>query len=140
MTARRTPRRRRVAARARARQARARVRGSIQRIEGELPPTLAQFSRRVRARLRQLEARIGKAGALYRTRGARLLRDASHQLGRFEAEGEARWRRLTSLARRDALKVLRRLEKEVAPPRRRRRAKPRAVARAVKPEITTGGI
>jgi hypothetical protein len=94
----------------------------------------------VRARLRQLEARIGKAGALYRARWARLLRDASHQLGRFEAEGEARWRRLTALARRDAVKILKRLEKEVAPPRPRRRAKARAVGAAAKAEVTSGAV
>ena len=39
-----------------------------------------------------------------------MLRDASHRLGRFEAEGERRWKNLTGEARREALQLLRRLE------------------------------
>jgi hypothetical protein len=95
----------------------------------ELPPSLAQFSRRVRTRLTQLERRIERAEARTRRRWTRLLRDASHRLGRFQAEGERRWRRLTARARREALQVLRRLERELEPPRRRRRpaGRPRTV-------------
>jgi hypothetical protein len=98
------------------------VRRSIARIEEELPATLTQFSRRMGARLGDLEARIEKAGAVYRRRWTRLLREASHQLGRFEAEGELRWRRLTARARRDALQLLRRLEREIGPSGRKRKA------------------
>jgi hypothetical protein len=96
-----------------------RVQRSLRRIEGELPPTLAQFSRRVRSELGRLEKQIARAETRYRTGWTRLLREASHQLGRFEAEGAARWRRLTTRARGDALKLLRRLEKEIEPARRR---------------------
>jgi hypothetical protein len=107
---------------------------SIARIEGELPPTLAQFSRRIRVGLGDLEKRLERAGAVYRRRGTRLLREASHQLGRFEAEGELRWRRLTARARREASQLLHRLERELGPParaaRKARRAK--AVRRARK--------
>jgi hypothetical protein len=113
----------RVAGAARAaRRARAQVDRSVRRLEAQLPPTLAQFTKQVRGCLGQLETRIEKAGAPYRRRWTRLLREASHRLGRFEAEGEARWQRLTDVARRDALGVLRRLEKEVAPVARRRPA------------------
>jgi hypothetical protein len=91
---------------------------SIARIEGELPPTLAQFSRRIRVGLGDLEKRLERAGAVYRRRGTRLLREASHQLGRFEAEGELRWRRLTARARREASQLLHRLERELGPPAR----------------------
>jgi hypothetical protein len=51
-------------------------------------------------------------------KGTRLLREASHLLGQLEAEGETRWKRLTSRARADALRVLRRLERELAKPAR----------------------
>jgi hypothetical protein len=123
MAARRTPKRRRATARAGARRkTRANLRRSIARIEAELPATLAQFSRRMGARLGALEARIENAGAAYRRRWTRLLREASHQLGRFEAEGELRWARLTARARRDALQLLRRLEREIGPTGRQRKA------------------
>jgi hypothetical protein len=104
---------------------------SIARIEGELPPTLAQFSRRMQTRLGDLEKRLEKAGAAYRRRGMRLLREASHRLGRFEAEGELRWRRLTARARREALQVLRRLERELGPPRGARKTRKARRARKV---------
>jgi hypothetical protein len=120
MAARRIPKRRRATVRTRARRkTRASLKRSIARIEEELPATLSQFSRRMGARLGDLEARIEKAGAVYRRRSTRLLREASHQLGRFEAEGELRWKRLTARARRDALKLLRRLEREIGPSRRK---------------------
>jgi hypothetical protein len=93
MAARRIPKRRRATVRTRARRkTRASLKRSIARIEEELPATL---------------------------RSTRLLREASHQLGRFEAEGELRWKRLTARARRDALKLLRRLEREIGPSRRK---------------------
>jgi hypothetical protein len=107
---------------------------TLARIEGELPPTLGQFERRVRRGLEGLERRIERAEARTRRQLARLLREASHTLGRYEAAGEARWRKLTSQARRDALRVLRNLEAQLEPagarqaasraksPRRRRRA------------------
>jgi hypothetical protein len=117
--------------------ARANLRRSVARMEDRLPPTLGQFSRQVGARLGELEVRIEKASAPYRRRWARLLRDASHRLGRLEAEGEQRWKRLTTRARRDALQLLRRLERELEPagPRRarsapRRRQRARGTARA----------
>jgi len=47
-----------------------------------------------------------------------MLRDASHRLGRFEAEGERRWKNLTGEARREALQLLRRLERKFEPRRR----------------------
>jgi hypothetical protein len=131
MAARRTPKRRRATTQAR-RKTRASLRRSIARIEDELPATLAQFSRRMGARLGDLEGRIEKAGAVYRRRWTRLLREASHRLGRFEAEGELRWRRLTARTRREALQLLRRLERELAPAGR-----PRKAARKVRRKAAT---
>ena len=83
----------------------------IQRVGAELPTTLEEFSKRVRARLGKLERSIEEAEVRYRREAARVLRQASHQLGRFEAEGERRWKKLTTEARRDALAVLRKMEK-----------------------------
>jgi hypothetical protein len=115
-----------------------RVRSSIQRLEHELPPTLAQFSRRVRGKLGRLERQIERAEARYRRQWTRLLRDASHQLGRFEAEGEARWRRLGTAARSEALRVLRRLERELEPKRRRRPARRAPEQTSGQPAEATG--
>jgi hypothetical protein len=46
------------------------------------------------------------------------LREASHALGRLEAEGERRWRKLAVPARREALRLLQRLEGALATPER----------------------
>jgi len=111
---------------------------TLGRLEGELPPTLKQFSQRVRRGLESLERRIDRAEARSRREIARLLREASHQLGRFEAEGDRRWRRLTVRARRDALRILHRIERvlegtarKAVPPKRKaiRRARPRTAPR-----------
>jgi hypothetical protein len=95
------------------------ARQTLAKLESELPRTLAEFSKRVRKELTGLEVRVEKAAAPTRREIARVLRQASHALGRYEAEGEKQWKRLTGQARREALSVLRRLEKAVAPPRRR---------------------
>lgn len=89
----------------------AKVGTTLARMERELPDTLREFSVRVRKRLGQLERTVVRAEARYQREGVRALRNASHQLGRFEAEGEQRWKRLTAEARREALLVLRRMEK-----------------------------
>jgi len=93
--------------------------GAIARLEKELPPTLAQFSRRVQAELRRLEKELEKALKPARREAVVVLRDVSQTLGRLEAEGERRWRRLSGRARRDAASALKRIEKVVESPRRR---------------------
>jgi hypothetical protein len=75
----------------------------------------------MRTRLLRLEREIERAEARYRKRFTKLLREGSHQLGRYEALGEKRWRELTTQARRDVAGVLRRIEKAVAPPPVRRK-------------------
>lgn len=95
------------------------ARQALARLEDELPPTLAEFSHRVQRKLTALERKVEKAAAPTRRRIARALRDASRALGRYEAEGEQRWRRLTGPARREAIAMLRKLEKTLAEPRRR---------------------
>jgi hypothetical protein len=90
------------------------------RLERDLPPNLRDFSRRVRAGLTELEREVGRAQANPRREATRLLREASHALGRFEAEGERRWRKLTAPARREAIRLLHRLERALNTPKRRR--------------------
>jgi hypothetical protein len=113
--------------------ARRRANGSaFERIERGLPPTLREYSRRVQALLDRLERQIDKLEVQARKRAARLIRDASHALGRLEAQGERSWLRLTTKARRDTLRVLSRLERAVEPPKRTRRT---AVRRQVKSAV-----
>jgi hypothetical protein len=87
------------------------------RIEQEFPATLGDFSRRVRRQLNALERNIEKTEWRYRRQATRALRDASHQLGKFEARGERAWKKLTAQARREVLTVLRRVERAVEGPK-----------------------
>jgi len=64
------------------------------RLEGQLPPTLREYAGDLRKRLDRLELDLAKARLEARKRAARLLREASHQLGRLEVGGEAAWRKL----------------------------------------------
>ena len=87
------------------------------RIKQEFPATLGDFSRRVRRQLNALERNIEKTEWRYRRQATRALRDASHQLGKFEARGERAWKKLTAQARREVLNVLRRVERAVEGPK-----------------------
>jgi hypothetical protein len=111
---------------------RGKVKSRVDRIEGELPPELRQYVKRMRQGLSRLEKQVASAQADARRRFAHLLREASHQLGRVEALGEREWRKRTTQARRDAVKLLRRLEKAIEPGRaarpRRKPAKPVVVS------------
>lgn len=103
--------------------------GALGRIE--LPPTLRDYAKQVRSRLDGLERELTRASVDVRRRAARLLREASHQLGRLEAEGEAGWRRLAAPYRRRLVALLRRLEKALAPPKARTRSTARKATRRV---------
>lgn len=104
---------------------------ALARLEQELPPNLRAYSRRVRRGLSGLEREVARAQANPRREGARLLREASHALGRLEAEGERRWRKLAKPARREALRLLHRLEGALAAPKRRKTAR-KATRRGVR--------
>jgi hypothetical protein len=110
--ARKTPRRRPLASRGKP---------AFKRLEEELPTELRDFSRRVRRDLTRLERQIDTARRDARRRWTKVLREVSHQLGQLEAQGERRWRRLNLQARRDAVKALRRLERAIEPPKRKRK-------------------
>jgi hypothetical protein len=95
----------------------------------ELPPTLRAYASQVRKRLDLLERELTRAQVDVRRQAARMLREASHQLGKLEAEGEAGWRRLAAPYRSDLIALLRRLEKALAPPAARKRSARKAGAR-----------
>lgn len=107
----------------------------LNRLAQDLPPTLRDFQKRVQSQLTRLEKEVTRAQTDARRQAARLLRQASHQLGRLEAEGEGAWRRLTENARKELLRLLRRLEAAVEPGGIAKRAKStarKATARARK--------
>ena len=91
------------------------------RIEEGLPKTLRDFGKQVRRNLDQLERDIERAIPVARKRTARIIRDASHELGRIEERGEVFWRKGVAQATREARKMtkdaqslLRKLERSVA--------------------------
>ena len=92
---------------------------AFERFEAELPPDLRGYSRRVRRGLSRLEREIEHAQRDARRRWTKLLREASHQLGSIEAAGERSWRKRTLKARREAVKLLHRLEKAIEPPKKK---------------------
>lgn len=118
-TTRRRPKRRSTARR---RTTRRRTRKAAPAAAPELPARLQDFTKQVRTLLGKLEKEVTKAQATYRRRAARLLREASVELGRYETRGEREWRKLSTSARRNALSVLKRLEKVVGPAKRTRRS------------------
>jgi hypothetical protein len=92
---------------------------SLAGIEFELPRNLEDFRKSVQANLTRLEKEVERGSVWARRRAARLLREASHQLGRVEEKGEAGWRRLAEPYRNDLVRLLRRLERAVRPPARK---------------------
>jgi hypothetical protein len=94
----------------------------IDRLTQELPPTLRDFRTRVERQLNALQEEVVRRSAPTRRQAAQLLRDASRQLGRLEAEGESGFRRLAENARQELVRLLSRLEKAIDPGALKRRA------------------
>lgn len=109
--------------------ARARLTRRLAGLEAGLPPTLRDYTGQVRKRLDRLERELTRAQTDVRRRLARLLREASHQLGKLEARGEAGWRSLAGPYRRQLVDLLKRIERVLAPPSRKRSAR-KAVRKA----------
>ena len=93
----------------------------LERFERQLPPTLREFAAELRKRLDRLERDAARAQLAVRRRAAKLLREASHQLGRLEVGGEAAWRKLGASYQKDLVALLGRLEKALTPAARKRR-------------------
>ena len=100
----------------------------LSRLEGQLPATLREYASELRKRLDRLERDVTRAQLEARRRAARLLREASHQLGRLEVAGEAGWRKLGASYQKDFVALLRRLEKALAPPVARKPARKKKAA------------
>jgi hypothetical protein len=92
---------------------RASVRGALPRLE--LPRNLQEFRKRIETQLNALERDVSRARTETRRRAARLIREASHQLGRLEARGETGWRQLAESYRKELVRLLERLERALAP-------------------------
>ena len=107
--------------------------------EFELPPTLRDYAAQLRRRLDQLESELARAQADVRRGAARLLREASQQLGKLEARGEAGWRGLAAPYRRELASLLRRLEQALAPAQARKRPRRKAAPKSAAPPAPTPG-
>ena len=123
----------RSSARKSTRKARGRRASPLARLQGQLPPTLREYAGELRKRLDRLERDIAKAQLQARRSAARLLREASQQLGRLEVAGEAGWRKLGASYQKELLALLKRLEKAVAPPARKATRRKKAPAKAASP-------
>jgi hypothetical protein len=94
-----------------ARKKKAARRSTVDLVGSELPKSLKAFGRQCRRDLSAIEKQIEGAGKDTRRSLARIVRDASHQLGTLEARGEKEWRRLSRNAKRDIERVIRRVQK-----------------------------
>ena len=92
-------------------------------LEASLPKDLRSYEQRMRRNLARIEKQIETAQRERRRRFVRMLREASHRLGRLEAEGEKRFRQQTTKARRDAVKLLHRIERAIEPKPKRKTAR-----------------
>jgi hypothetical protein len=106
---------------------------AVSKLKADLPPTLAEFTRKVQAGLTRMQKQI--EGSPASKDFLRLLREVSHRLGKLEAEGEKRFRKLAGQARRDALSLLKRVEKALEPAKPKPKKPPvqKAVAPAAAP-------
>lgn len=117
-----------------------RVAFSIDQLEQELPQNLRDYVRGVRRGLTALEKQILEARRDRRQRWTRVLREASHELGKLEERGERAWKERATQVRRDAVALLRRLEKAIEPKTGSRKKATRKKAsrkKAVRKKATT---
>ncbi len=117
----------------------------IERLTQELPPTLVEFRKRMQKQLSALEKQIERARTDARRQAARLLRNASHQLGKLEAQGENAFTRLGESARKELIRLLRQLETAITPAGKAKKAVRRtrtAVKKTVEaaPDVATKAI
>jgi hypothetical protein len=96
---------------------------TLARLEDELPANLRDYAKQVHKQLNTLERDLERAIPQARRRTARLIREASHKLGAWEERGQKEWRARAESMTTDARKLLRKLEKSVAPPRKKSASK-----------------
>jgi hypothetical protein len=110
-TARKKATRKKVAKKKATRKKKAAKRSSIDLVGSALPKSLKAFGRQCRRDLTAIEKQIEIAGKDTRRSLARIVRDASHQLGTLEARGEREWRKLSRNTKKDIERVVRRVQK-----------------------------
>lgn len=86
-------------------------RSALDFVGTELPKSLKALGRQVRRDLNAIEKQIEICGKDTRRSLARIVRDASHQLGALEARGEREWRSLSRKSKRDVERVIQRVRK-----------------------------
>jgi hypothetical protein len=79
----------------------------------DLPRTLQEYNDAVERMLNRLEREIEGAFPTARRRLARMLRDASRELGRLEERGERAWKRSAGVATRESQRVLNQLSNTI---------------------------
>ena len=89
-------------------------RGRVDLVGSELPKSLKAFGRQLRRDLNAVEKQIEVAGKDTRRSLARIMRDASHQLGALEARGEREWRKLSRNAEKDIDRMVKRVRKALS--------------------------
>ena len=77
----------------------------------ELPKSLKALSRQLRRDLNAVEKQIETAGKETRRSLTRVVRDASHHLGTLEARGQKEWRKMSSRARSEVERTLKRVKR-----------------------------
>jgi hypothetical protein len=77
----------------------------------ELPKSLKALSRQLRRDLNAIEKQIETARKETRRSLTRVVRDASHHLGTLEARGQQEWRKMSSRARGEVERTLKRVKR-----------------------------
>jgi hypothetical protein len=104
----------------------------LARIEAELPKNLKGAVREAEKRLGKLAKEAEKAGATARRRVNKVSADAYKQIGAWEHQGEAAFRRI----RRDVAAQIHKLEKNVAPAKKKATKKKAAKKKTAKRKAT----
>lgn len=83
-------------------------------VGAQLPKSLKAFGTQLRRDLNAIEKQIEVATKDSRRSLARIVRDASHQLGVLETRGAREWRKLSRNAERDLKRIMSRVKKATA--------------------------
>jgi hypothetical protein len=77
----------------------------------ELPKSLKALSNQLRRDLNAIEKQIETAGKDTRRSLTRVVRDASHHLGALEARGQQEWRKMSTRARNEVERTVKRVRR-----------------------------
>lgn len=76
-----------------------------------LPKSLKAFSAQMRRDLNALEKLLVGSRKETRRSLGRIIRDASHQLGKFEGQGEREWKKLNTRAKKETEALIKKVKK-----------------------------